>query len=323
MSKMRAVGWSHAGANEPPRVFDIGVPEPGPGEVKVKVAWSAVNPADLKVSSGDFVGRFLHARVSPLILGYDFSGSVEGGPGMGDLNTGDDVYGFLPYASSTRQGAFAEFVTVDRASIGRKPRSISHEMAAAAATPGLTALQFLRDLGQLKAGGKVLIIGAAGSVGSLAVGIAKELGAHVTAVCSTYAIDHVRALGADVVVDRRKQDPRAVEGPFDVVFDTAAAYSYFGFRNRIARRGAYVTTLPSLANFLGKAIAPITGKRCETGTVKSVAADLDQLAAYMERGLKVSIDSSFPVVSLGEALARARTGELLGRVSVQVAGTFL
>ncbi len=192
MSKMRVMGWSSAGSKKPPRVFEVDVPVPGPNQVKVKVSWTAVNRADLRVSSGEFVGRLLHARVSPLVMGYDFSGSVvEGGPGMDDLRPGDEVFGFLPYASTTRQGSFAEYVVVDRGTVGRKPQSVTHETAAAAATPGLTALQFLRDLGRLKAADKVLIIGASGGVGSLSVGVAKRLGAHVTAVCSTYALDYV------------------------------------------------------------------------------------------------------------------------------------
>lgn len=322
MSKMRAVGWSRTGSKEPPRILDVDVPEPGAGQVKIKVAWSAVNPADLKASSGEFVGRFVHARPSPLVVGYDFSGTVVDGPGMQDLKPGDEVFGFLPYSSATRQGAFAEFVAADRFTIARKPESISHEEAAAAATPGLTALQFLRDLGQLKAGGKVLIIGAAGGVGSLSVGVAKRLGAHVTAVCSSYAVDYVRSLGADVVVDRRKQDLHSLDGPFDVVFDTSAAYSYFAFRNSIASRGAFVTTLPSPMLFLGKVAAAQSRKRCEVATVKPVSADLEQLAAWLASGLQVPINSRFPVKNLGDALALHAKGGTPGRIAVQVEGGF-
>jgi len=322
MAKMRAVGWSRAGSNEPPHVLDVDLPEPGPGQVKIKVAWSAINPADLKVSSGQLVGRLLHARVSPLIMGYDFSGKVEGGPGIADLRPDDEVFGFLPYASGTRQGAFAEFVVVDRNTIAHKPDSVSHETAAAAATAGLTALQFLRDLGRLKAGDRVLITGAAGGVGSLAVGIAKHLGAHVTAICSTYAVDDVRGLGADVVIDRRKQDPLGLEGPFDVIFDPAAAYSYFAFSRRIAIGGAFVSTVPSPGLFLGKAIAPLSGKRCEFGSVKPVSADLEQLAAWLQSGLHVPVDSRFPAKDLAGALTRVSKGGLRGRVVVQVDGGF-
>lgn len=322
MSKMRVVGWWSSVGSKEPHVLEIEAPEPGPGQVKVRVAWSAVNQADLKVSTGKFAGRFLHARVSPLVVGYDFSGSVEGGPGMGDLKVGEEVFGFLPYASTTRQGAFAEFVVVDRGTVGRKPQNVTHETAAAAATPGLTALQFLRDLGRLKAGGKVLIIGAAGGVGSLAVGVAKHLGAHVTAVCSTYAIDYVRGLGADAVIDRRKQALLSVEDSFDVVFDVAAAYSYLTFRERIAAGGVFVSTVPSPSLFLGKAVAVLSSKRCEFAGVKPVTADLEQLAWWLQGGLQAPIDSRFAVMDLGAALAQLTKGEVHGRVVVKVDGGF-
>jgi NADPH:quinone reductase-like Zn-dependent oxidoreductase len=94
MFKMRAVGW--------PPVVEVDVPQPGHGQVKVKVAWSAVNQADLKVSSGEFAGRLRHARSPPLIGGYDFSGSVEGDPGIGDLRAGGEVFGFQPARSIKR-----------------------------------------------------------------------------------------------------------------------------------------------------------------------------------------------------------------------------
>jgi NADPH:quinone reductase-like Zn-dependent oxidoreductase len=322
MPKMRAMGWARVGSNEPPRVLDIDVPKPEPGQVKVKVAWSAVNRADLKVSSGEFAGRFLHARVSPLIVGYDFSGTVEDGTTVGDLRIGDEVFGFLPYASSTRQGTFAEFVTVNSDTVARKPQSVSHEAAVAAATPGLTALQCLRDVGRLKAGGKVLIIGAAGGVGSLAVGIARRLGAHVTAVCSTYAVDYVRGLGADAVIDRRKRDPLSVEGPFDVVFDPAVAYSYLAFRSRIVPGGAFLTTVPSPAFLLGKVVAALSSHRCEFTGVKPVSTDLEQLTAWLEDGLQAPVYSRFPVKNLGAALAQLSEGQVRGRVVVQVDGGF-
>ncbi len=320
---MKAIGWARAGTKDPPQILEVDAPTPGQGQVRVRVVSSAVNPADLKVSGGEFVGRFLHARVSPLIMGYDFSGVVESaGEGVSDLKAGDEVFGFLAYAGSTRQGAFAELVTSNRDEIAKKPAGAAHEVLAAAGTPGATALQSMRDLGGLRDGGRVLIVGAAGGVGSHAVGIAKRLGAHVTAVCSTYAVDFVKGLGADETVDRRKQDPMTVPGPFDVVFDAAAAHSYLASRHLLAKGGAYVTTLPSPGVFLGKATAALSSRRCEFITVKSVGKDLEQLATWIEGGLQVPIGDRFPVRDLGAALARLGKGEVRGRIVVQVEGGF-
>ena len=113
-----------------------------------------------------------------------------------------------------------------------------------------------------------------------------------------------------------------MEGPFDVVFDAAAAYSYLAFRKRIAADGAFVTTLPSPALFLGKAVAALSSKRCEFTAVKPVTADLEQLAAWLQGGLQAPIDTRFTVKDLGAALARIAKGEVCGRVVVQVDGGF-
>jgi NADPH:quinone reductase-like Zn-dependent oxidoreductase len=258
-----------------------------------------------------------------MVVGYDFSGVIDlCGSGVTDLKPGDDVFGFLAYSGSTRQGAFAEMLTANRDEIALKPKEVSHEVAAAAATPGATALQCLRDLGGLREGGRVLIIGASGGVGSLAVGIAKQLKAHVTAVCSTYAVDCVKGLGADEVVDRRKQDPMTVPGPFDVVLDAAAAHGFLACRHQLAKSGAYVTTLPSPGVFIGKAFAALSSQRCEFITVKSKAKDLEQLATWIRDGLQVPIDARFAVRDLAAALDRLGKGEVRGRLAVQVEGGF-
>jgi len=282
-----------------------------------------VNSADLKVSGGEFVGRFLHARVTPLVVGYDFSGVVEAcGEGVDDLKVGDEVFGFLPYAGTNRQGTFAEQVTVDRDGVARKPSAVTHEQAAAAATTGLTALQSLRDLGGAKPGGRVLIIGAAGGVGSLGIGVAKKLGLRVVAVCSAYAADFVRELGADEVIDRRVQDPRSVPGPFDVVFDAAAAHGYFACRHQLGPSGAYVVTLPSPAVFLGKLAAALGSRRCEFVAVKPLRKDLELLGSWIAEGMRVPVESRFAVKDLRAALDLLARGSVRGRIAVQIEGGF-
>lgn len=103
--KMRAIGWPHAASPEPPGLLSVDTPVPAPGQVLVRVVASAVNPADDKVASGSFVGRLLHARVEPLVVGYDFSGPVAAcGAGVDDLKVGDEVFGHLAYAGATRRG---------------------------------------------------------------------------------------------------------------------------------------------------------------------------------------------------------------------------
>ena len=311
---MHAIGVPAAGQLD--ALGPVEVEEPT-GEVRVRVVCSAVNPADHKVLGGEFAGRVLHARTRPLVSGYDFAGVVEAD--VADLKAGDEVFGHLPYSSKSRQGAFAERVAVPRAEIAKKPAGIGADVAAASATPALTALQSLRDLGRLRAGGHVLVIGAAGGVGSVAIGVARALEAKVTAVCSTYALDFVKGLGPDEVVDRRAKDPRSLAGPFDVVFDAAAAYSYAAFRHALAPGGGYVSTLPGPAWLGGKLLTAFSSRHAHVVVVQSRRADLEQIAGWLAVGMKVPIDSRFPVTELRAALDRLAKGEVRGRIVVDVA----
>lgn len=322
-AKMRAMAWPARGPSARPQAVELDSPEPGPGAVRVRVVASAVNPADLRVTRGELVGRILHASTKPLVVGYDFSGTVDRcGDGVADLAPGDDVFGFLPYAPGTRQGAFAEFIAAGRTALARKPPAVPHEIAAAAATPAITALQCLRDLGRLPPSGRVMIVGAAGGVGSLAVGIARRLGAEVVAVCSGYAAEFVRGLGANEVVDRRTRDPLTVAGPFDVVLDAASAYGYFACKHLLGPRGRYVATLPSPGILLGMLAASFSERKCAFIEVKPVAADLALIAEWLADGLTVPIDSRFPVRDVAEGLDRLARGEMRGRIAIAVAGGF-
>ncbi len=317
------MGVPRAGRVDELGEISVELPPLSARQLQVRVSASAINPADLKVYRGELGGRFIHARTAPLVSGYDVSGVIEiCGTEVTDLSPGDAVFGFLPYSATTRQGAFAERVVVDRDTVGRKPREVSHEIAAAAATPALTALQALRDEGRLAAGGRVLVIGAAGGVGSLAIGVARKLEAHVTAVCSTYAVDFVRGLGADSVVDRRVTDPLRLPDRFDVVLDAAAAHSYRTTRHLLTPQGSYVTTLPSAGYVVDKLLSAASRRRCRLFVVTSRSRDLELLASWLASGLSVPIDARFPVRDLRAGLDRMTRGELRGRIAIDVDGGF-
>jgi NADPH:quinone reductase-like Zn-dependent oxidoreductase len=239
---------------------------------------------------------------------------------VSDVAAGERVYGHLPYRSGNHQGTFAELVAVPSGEIGRLPASVSFETAAAAATTGLTALQGLRDLGRLRAGGRALVLGAGGGVGTIAVGVAGKLGAAVTAVASPSAADLVKQLGADEVVVRGHGEPLALEGPFDVAFDTPAVYGYRAVHRMLAPRGVYVSTLPTGGLVLGKLMAILSSRRAALVVVRSRRADLELLAGWLAEGLPVPIDSRFAVAEAGRAIDRLAQGGMRGRVVVDVAG---
>jgi NADPH:quinone reductase-like Zn-dependent oxidoreductase len=303
------------------RLVDIPPAALGGGQVRVQVVASALNRADILVQRHALSGRLLHSTRPPLVPGYDFSGVViEVGVGAEGCAAGDEVFGHLAYSSRTTQGACAENVVVDAAEVAIKPAGLDHAQAACAATVGLTALQFLRDLGKLTGGQRLLVLGGAGGVGTCAVGIGKRLGAHVTAVCSDYAVAYVRRLGADVVIDRARQDPLATSTPYDVIFDTTATYAYLRAARALAPAGALVTTLPGPGLALGKLATLFSRRQCTFGAVKSRRADLEQLGTWLTGGLPVPIAQHFPAREVAAGLERLASGRLLGRIAIDVHG---
>jgi NADPH:quinone reductase-like Zn-dependent oxidoreductase len=319
---MRAMAIPSYGPVEQMKLIELPTPHPGAGQVRVKVHFSAVNPSELKVATGST--KILHGRNFPMVLGYDFSGVVDlVGAGVATVAEGEEIFGFLPYSGSNKLGAFAEYTVSMASGLTRKPASVSHAVTAAAATPAITALQSLRDLGHLPSHGRTLIIGASGGVGALGVGVAKKLGAEVVAVCATHAVDFVKGLGADVVIDRKKADPlRVAKGPFDVVFDVAAASSWSATRHLLGRGGVYVTTLPGAAIVFQLGLSLFTATRAKMVIVKNRADDLELIGRWLTEGLQVPIDSTVPVRDVVAGIKRMAGGEMRGRISVDVIGGF-
>jgi NADPH:quinone reductase-like Zn-dependent oxidoreductase len=197
---MKAAIFRSYGTPDVLKIEDIEKPTPKAGEVLVKIRASSVNPAEWYALTGLFVARLGSGLVKPkdTRLGVDYAGVVEAvGEDVNGVMPGDEVFG-------ARSGAFAEYVCA-RNFVFPKPSNITFEQAGSAATAAITALQGLRNYGNLQPGQKVLINGASGGVGTFAVQIAKALGAEVTAVCSTPNVDLIRSLGADDVRDDRRE----------------------------------------------------------------------------------------------------------------------
>lgn len=301
--------------------IELPKPAPGRGAVRVKVVAAAVNAGEEKVMDGDFVGRFLHANTTPLVLGWDFAGTVDSiGEDVTDLQVGDAVWGHLAFSPSQKQGTYSEFVTVMRSEISKKPDDVSFQLAAISPTIAMTGLQSLRDCGRLSKGGNVLIIGAAGGIGSVSVGIAKRLGAHVTAICSTKDVEKVKALGADVILDRKTTDPFRSGDTYDVIFDTPAVSSYHQCVKLLKAGGTYVTTLPDMNLITGMMRSLFSSKRVRFVQVASKREDLELVSQWLSDGLKVPLDSSFKISELETAFQRQTSRERSGRVVVDVDG---
>lgn len=317
---MRAYATDRYGDISDLTLRDVAKPSPQPHEVLVQIKAAAVNPADLKVLTHRDGGSFLHASSFPLILGYDFSGIVaEVGSAAAGRAVGDEVFGFLPYARSTRGGTFAEYVAVAADALGAKPKTLSHEQAAAAATATVTALQALRDKGKLAAGQSVLINGASGGVGSFAVQIAKNLGATVIATSSAAKLDYVKGLGATRVYDYKATAMSQIEERFEVVFDVASTSSFGACAPLLEPKGTYVALLPSPSLFLGMGRALFSSKHCAFVAVKPVAGDFAQIAAWFDGGkLTPALDTAYPLAELPKALERLRAGDVRGKLAITI-----
>jgi NADPH:quinone reductase-like Zn-dependent oxidoreductase len=220
---------------------DVAKPTLGDDDVLVRVETAAVCRGDVHVMTGTpyplrLAGYGLRAP-SNAVLGQELAGRVEAvGKNVTKLRAGDEVFGQI------KAGAFAQYVRVSEDEVVRKPAGVSFEIAATLTCSALTALQGLRDAGQLAPGHKLLINGGSGAVGTFAVQIAKILGAEVTAVCSTRNVELLRSIGADRVIDYTQADFLAGDGRYDVFFDLVGNRSLSDCRRVLQPKGVYVAS---------------------------------------------------------------------------------
>lgn len=234
---MRAIVHDRYGPPDVLSLATVDKPVAGDNEVLVRVRAAAVNARDWHTMRGDpYLARLAFGLRAPRvrIRGTDFAGLVEAvGAKVTRFRPGDEVYGEV-------DAAFAEYVSVPDEAVDRKPANLSFAEAAAIPLAGNTALMGLRDAGRTRPGQRVLINGASGGVGTFAVQLAKSLGAHVTAVCSTRNVDLVRSLGADRVVDYTREDFAAGPERYDVVFDLVGNRPLTDLRRALTRTGTLV-----------------------------------------------------------------------------------
>jgi NADPH:quinone reductase-like Zn-dependent oxidoreductase len=300
------------------RVEEVDQPGLKDDRVLVRVRASSLNKADWHELRG--WPRFLRPvtrngvlRPKTALFGTDFAGVVEGvGKDVTDLAPGDEVFG-------GRSGAFAEYVSA--LNVVRKPSNATFEEAATMGIAGLTALQGLRDHGNLEPGQRVLINGASGGVGTLAVQIAKALGAHVTAVCSTRNLEQARELGADRVLDYTRRDFTREPERYDLVVDVAGGHSWRAIQRVLEPDGRLVVVGAHGSRGQLRHIASIWltsrfGKR----PVKFFIAnfnrpDLQTLADMLESGeVKPAIDRTYELAEAEEALRTFGEGHVRGKL---------
>jgi NADPH:quinone reductase-like Zn-dependent oxidoreductase len=326
---MKAIVHDAYGPPEVLSLREIDRPAVGEDDVLVRVHAAGLDQGVWHLMAGmpymvRLMGFGLRAPKTP-VLGSDVAGTVEAvGRSVTRFMPGDEVFG-------TGVGTFAEYTRARDHKLAHRPASVSFEQAAAVPVSGSTALQALRDVGRVRAGQDVLVIGAGGGVGTFAVQLAKAFGARVTGVCSAAKADLVRSLGADAVIDYTREDFTESPRRYDVIVDTAGNRSLIHLRRALAADGVLAIVGGEWGNHwtggFGRQIlrAPVlsllVGQRLRPVMAKERSSDLDVLRGCIEAGgLTPAVDRTYPLVDVPDAVRYMRSGAVRGKVVISVLG---
>ncbi|MET7732057.1 NADP-dependent oxidoreductase [Streptomyces sp. NPDC005402] len=332
---MKAIRLHEFGGPEVLRYEEAPVPEPGPGEVLVRVHAVGINPPDWYAREGmpDVPPELKPPFDLPLIPGTDVSGVVAAvAADVNGFAVGEEVVGLLRFPTTLQGSAYAEYVTAPASDLAHKPAGVDHVHAAGLPMSGLTAWQFLIELGHdhpspfqaaqhrpmaLDGGTTVLINGAAGGVGHLALQLAKWKGAHVIAVASGAHETFLRELGADEFIDYTKDRPEEVARGVDLVLDSVGGPRSRRFLQTLKRGGALYPVY--FGDFDDEENAKL-GVTVTATQVRSSGAQLAELGRLVEAGtVRVAIDSTFALADARAAHERAAKGHIRGKIVLTVA----
>jgi NADPH:quinone reductase-like Zn-dependent oxidoreductase len=288
-------------------------PTASAGRVLVEVYAAGVNPVDWKIREG-FMAKMAPLQF-PATLGGDFSGVLqEVGAGVSDLKKGDEVYG-RDGAPGSGTGSFADFISVDIKVMARKPKNVSHVEAAALPLTGVSALQALDDHMGLSRGKKILVHGGAGGIGTMAIQLAKHIGAYVASTASEKDIRYVQKLGTDQMIDYNKERFEDKVRDFDAVYDTVGGDTYTRSYKVLKKGGIIVSMLEQpnvnlMKQYGVKAVGQITQANSER---------LTKLTSLVEKGIiRVHVDRTFPLEQAREALDYQKQGKPQGKIVIKI-----
>ena len=324
---MKAIVQDRFGPPEVLRLTDSGLPEAGAGEVLVRVHAAALNPADWHILRGDpLVARLMGVGLTKPkapVAGIDAAGVVEAaGANVRRLRIGDEVLGFC-------RGAFAEYACAAADLVVPKPAGLTFEQAAAVPIAATTALRGIRDVGQVRAGQRVLINGAGGGVGTYAVQIAAALGAEVTGVCSTRSAGLVRSIGAAHVVDYTTEDFTSRRVRYDVILDNVSSLPLSRLRAALTPKGTLVL---NGGGSPGHVFGPVAGiaravvanafvsQRLRPLPSRQNQQELLAVTGLIQDGkLTPVVGRTYPLAETSEGLRHVEQGHTRGKVVVTVA----
>lgn len=322
---MKAIISEKYGTSDTLKLAEVAKPTPKQNQVLVKVHAASMNYGNLALLTGKPLPvRFAFGLRKPKyrIPGGDVAGVVEAkGENVTQFQIGDRVYGDL---SSSGWGAFAEYVAVDENALAIMPSNLGFTEMAGVPMAGTTALQAIRDIGKVKAGQHVLIHGASGGVGTFAVQIANALGAEVTAVVSTRNVDLVKSLGADHVIDYRKEEFVNADETFDVIFGVNGLQSISTYKRKLKEHGVFIHVGGATSQFyqtllVGPLISLFGKKIFLSFMQKANQSDLVFMNGLIEEGkVKPVIDRSYTLSEVPKAFQYFEEGHSRGKVVITV-----
>lgn len=315
---MHAFRYHDARPATRPGIEDVPVPPLAAGELLVRVTFASLNPVDWKIATGSF--RLLVKGGLPRTMGSDFAGRIAAiGPGVEGWVVDEPVMGFIdPFARSA--GTFAEFVPVPAGFVQRRPASIDDRLGGALPCAGVTAVA-LCDLARVGRGSSVLVNGASGGVGHLAVQVARARGARVTAVASPGRRALVASLGADAFVDYTSAAPADWPGGFDAVLDCVPNLPRRLHARLLVRGGHYASTLPNAATYTIDPIMNRLGRLTRHALMlRPNEPAMRELIRYVEQGqLRCEVAGEYTLEDANRAIEQSRSGHVAGKLLIRIA----
>jgi len=310
---MKAAQLTHYGGKEAVKIADVSTPTTSDGKILVEVYAAGVNPVDWKIQLG-YLKDYMPLEL-PATLGGDFAGIVtEVGNGVTEFRKGDEVYGQASVLAGS-SGSFAEFALTNSTTIAPKPKKINFVEAGSLPLAGTSAIQAMTEHIKLKKGQKILIHGGAGGIGSMAIQIAKHLGAHVATTVSPNDMGYVKELGADQIIDYKSQKFEDVVKDYDAVFDTAGGDN----ANRsisVLKQGG---TLVSMAGQVDEELAKIHGITAISQMSQVTTEHLHKLTELVDNGVvKIHVEKTFRLEEAVEALDYLENTPPKGKVVIRI-----
>lgn len=311
-----------------PEVFkieEVTRPVPKQNEVLVRIYAATVTGSDIMMRRGKpYVGRLFLGLRKPktIILGFDFAGEiVETGDGVTSFKVGDKVFG-----GTTSLGCYAEYTCINvNDVITTIPENVNYQSAAPVSGSAITVMNFLKGLAKIKAGDKLLINGASGSLGTYAIQIAKYYGAEVTGVCSTINMEMVKGLGADFVIDYTREDFTKNNKRYDIIFDTVGKIKFSSSKNALTKRGIYLSSVLSMSLLLQMIKTSWFGKKKVKSSSTGMLPAKKRLDYFLEiremlktEKVKTVIDTTYSLSEMPDAHKYVEKGHKKGNVIISI-----